>query len=155
MPINNKESLIYTALMCPFMVFVMSAYNIAFEVGLSPTIFNIAWGGLPLALITAFLLDRFVISNFAKQLAFKYVTPTTPKLHITILVSSLIVVGMVFFMSFYGAIMHAGFSEKLLPLWGLGILRNIIFALPFQLLIAGPVVRKIFRKLFPIGTVIA
>jgi hypothetical protein len=28
-------------------------------------------------------------------------------------------------------------------------------ALPFQLLIAGPLVRKVFRNLFPVGTILA
>lgn len=28
-------------------------------------------------------------------------------------------------------------------------------ALPFQFLIAGPLVRRVFRRLFPVGTVLA
>ena len=33
--------------------------------------------------------------------------------------------------------------------------RNFIMALPLQLLIAGPFIRGLFRKLFPEGTVLA
>ncbi|EAC5359893.1 DUF2798 domain-containing protein, partial [Listeria monocytogenes] len=31
--------------------------------------------------------------------------------------------------------------------------KNVIVALPLQLFIAGPIVRRVFRALFPIGTV--
>ena len=33
MPINKKESLIYTTLMCIFMVYFMSVYNIGIPIG--------------------------------------------------------------------------------------------------------------------------
>jgi len=43
MPINKKESLIYTTLMCIFMVYFMSVYNLMFQVGAaSPGIAKLA-----------------------------------------------------------------------------------------------------------------
>lgn len=39
MPINKKESLIYTTLMCIFMVYFMSVYNLMFQVGVSALAF--------------------------------------------------------------------------------------------------------------------
>lgn len=43
----------------------------------------------------------------------------------------------------------------MLPIiWLTNIPKNFIMALPFQLLIAGPLVRKIFRAAFPVGTVL-
>ena len=38
--------------------------------------------------------------------------------------------------------------------WLFNIPRNFVMALPLQLLIAGPLVRKVFRGLFPVGKVL-
>ena len=68
------------------------------------------------------------------------------------------VVPMVIIMSFYGA-MEAVISggagwDQLLLIWIFNIPRNFIMALPLQLLVAGPVIRGLFRRLFPEGTVL-
>ena len=63
---------------------------------------------------------------------------------------------MVFFMSFYGAVegcVRSGAWDRLLLNWLINIPRNFIMALPFQLLVAGPLVRTLFRRLFPVGCV--
>lgn len=72
MPINKKESLIYTTLMCIFMVYFMSVYNLMFQVGVSALAFQLAWNELPLALCVAFILDWFIVSGPAKGLAFRF-----------------------------------------------------------------------------------
>ena len=76
-----------------------------------------------------------------------------------IAVSCSMVVPMVIIMSFYGAMEAivsggAGWNQLLL-IWITNIPRNFIMALPLQLLIAGPFIRGLFRKLFPEGTVLA
>lgn len=38
-------------------------------------------------------------------------------------------------------------------IWLTNIPKNFIMALPFQLIIAGPLVRLVFRRAFPEGTV--
>ena len=62
------------------------------------------------------------------------------------------VVPMVIIMSFYGA-MEAVISrgagwDQLLLIWIFNIPRNFIMALPLQLLVAGPVIRGLFRDCF-------
>lgn len=42
MPINKKESLIYTTFMCFFMVYFMSVYNLMYEVGITAIAFQLA-----------------------------------------------------------------------------------------------------------------
>ena len=49
--------------------------------------------------------------------------------------------------------MHPNVNQGLLMTWLSNIGKNVVVALPLQLLIAGPIVRRLFRKLFPIGTV--
>lgn len=41
----------------------------------------------------------------------------------------------------------------ILLIWITNIPRNFVMALPFQLLVAGPLVRKVFRTAFPEGTI--
>ena len=60
------------------------------------------------------------------------------------------VVGMVLFMSMFGAIVSSGFTIAALKLYPLCILRNFIMALPLNLLIVSPIVRFLFNKIFPV-----
>ena len=67
------------------------------------------------------------------------------------------VVPMVLIMSLYGACegaVHTGDWAGVPLRWLLNIPRNFVMALPLQLLIAGPLVRKVFRTAFPMGTVL-
>ena len=50
--------------------------------------------------------------------------------------------------------MHGAWSQ-LLMIWLTNIPKNFIMALPFQLIVAGPLVRFIFRSAFPEGKVLA
>ena len=68
------------------------------------------------------------------------------------------VVPMVIIMSLYGAFEVAisqGMWNQIGIIWLTNIPKNFIVALPLQLLIAGPLVRKVFRTLFPEGKVLA
>lgn len=153
MPINKKESLIYTAMMCLFMVYFMSVYNLSYQMGLSVSTFQIAWNELPIAIIVAFILDWFVVSKPAKGIAFKFINNNTATWKKIVLISSFMVIGMVLFMSLFGAFMHPSDGMNTMQNWGTNILKNIIFALPLQLIIAGPIVRKLFRTFFPVGII--
>ena len=64
----------------------------------------------------------------------------------------------VFIMSLYGALegcVKSGNFGPLLIIWLTNIPKNFVMALPFQLIVAGPLVRKVFRGAFPEGTVLA
>lgn len=68
------------------------------------------------------------------------------------------VVPMVIIMSLYGAgegCFHTGMWSGIFMQWLHNIPFNFIMALPFQLIIAGPLVRFVFRKAFPVGTIAA
>ena len=65
---------------------------------------------------------------------------------------------MVIIMSLYGALEVAvsqGLWSQVGIIWLTNIPKNFVVALPLQLLIAGPLVRKVFRTLFPEGKVLA
>lgn len=159
MPKNNRESLIYTLMMCFVMVLWMSIYNVSLHNGeVSWTAVKVSWLGMPLAYCCALVLDWFVVSSPAKKIAFHLLPTSASPLKTVVTVSTCMVLPMVFFMSLYGTVetlSHTQEWNQLLLLWGKNSLKNVLMALPFQLLIAGPLVRKIFRRFFPEGTVLA
>ena len=161
MPQNKRESIIFTVMMCFVMVFWMSMYNVALNMGgLSIESIQAGWLGFPIAYIYAMCFDWFLVSKIAKWFSFRFIVkPTSKPLHIILSISSCMVVQMVIVMSFYGALElcfegHIGWDALVLT-WLTNIPKNFIMALPFQLLVAGPLVRKLFRKAFPEGKVLA
>lgn len=159
MPSNKRESFVYTIMMCFVMVFWMSLYNIYLHSGaFTLEVLKSAWLGLPLGYCCALLLDWFVVSGPAKKMAFKILPTFASPLRKVLTVSCCMVLPMVFFMSLYGAVevlSHTQNWSQLFIVWGVNILKNVVMALPFQLFIAGPLVRKVFRRIFPVGTILA
>ncbi|MDO4262113.1 MAG: DUF2798 domain-containing protein [Eubacteriales bacterium] len=160
MPQNKRESLIYTVMMCFMMVLWMSMYNVTLHMGaLSFETLQEGWLGFPFAYIYAMLFDWFLVSHLAKGFAFRFlVRPESPVLHKVLAVSCCMVIPMVIVMSLYGSLeacVKSGVWSLLLPTWISNIPKNMAMALPFQLLVAGPVVRRIFRSAFPEGKVLA
>lgn len=160
MPRNKRESLIYTFLMCFTMVLWMSIYNVALHSGaLSMDVLQDAWMGFPIAYIFAMLCDWFFVSKLAKGFAFRFlVTPgVSSPAKMVIAISSCMVVPMVIIMSFYGAAetcFKLGDWSAVVMIWLTNIPKNFIMALPFQLIIAGPLVRFVFRRAFPEGSIV-
>ena len=160
MPQNQRESLLYTVMMCFVMVLWMSVYNVALQYGtLNLEVLEKGWIGFPFAYIFGMCCDWFVASKIAKGVAFGYLLkPQDPALKKILCISGGMVVCMVILMSFYGACeaaFHTGAWGEIPWIWLRNIPRNFIMALPFQFLIAGPLVRRVFRRLFPVGTVLA
>lgn len=159
MPQNKRESLIYTVLMCFVMVLWMSIYNAALQYGkLDFEVLAAAWIGFPIAYVFAMCCDWFFVSKLAKGFAFGFLVKLEDSvLKKVVCVSFCMVVPMVLIMSLYGAVegaVHTGGWNGILSAWLFNIPRNFVMALPLQLLIAGPLVRKVFRGLFPVGKVL-
>lgn len=164
MPTNKRESLIFTFIMCFCMVLWMSIYNVALQHGgISGEVVADAWLGFPLAYVFAMCCDWFIASPLAKGFAFKHlVTPgKSSQLAMTLAVSTCMVFPMVIIMSLYGSFegmskMAGGILGNLnmLPMmWLTTIPKNFVMALPWNLIVAGPVARFLFRRAFPMGTV--
>ena len=116
------------------------------------------WLGFPIAYIFAMCCDWFFVSKIAKGFAFKYlVKPDSSVLRKVISVSCCMVVPMVIIMSLYGAVevsVEMGNFSNLLIIWLTNIPKNFVMALPYQLIIAGPLTRFVFRSAFPEGKVL-
>lgn len=159
MPSNKRESFVYTIMMCFVMVFWMSLYNIFLHSGaFTFEVLKSAWLGLPLGYCCALLLDWFIVSGPAKKIAFKLLPTFASPLRKILTISTCMVLPMVFFMSLYGTLEVLSQTHEwhlLFIIWVTNILKNLVMALPFQILIAGPLVRKVFRRVFPVGTITA
>lgn len=160
MPQNKRESFLYTVMMCFFMVLWMSLYNVTLHQGaLSAETWKEAWLGFPLAYICAMCLDWFLVSGLAKGVAFRFfIKESSSTMQKTIAISCCMVIPMVIAMSLYGALeaaVRSGSWGSLWRIWLTNIPKNFIMALPLQLFIAGPIIRKVFRSIFPEGKVLA
>nr|WP_321291719.1 DUF2798 domain-containing protein [uncultured Trichococcus sp.] len=160
MPQNRRESLIYTVLMCFFMIFWMSIYNVSREMGtLSLESVKVAWMGMPIAYAIGFICDWFIVSKIAKKIAFNYLlTPNSSQIRKVSTISCCMVIPMAILMSMFGAVellLRSGEWNNFLVIWLGNIIANLILALPLQLIVAGPIIRIIFRIVFPEGKIVA
>ncbi|MHC5248688.1 DUF2798 domain-containing protein [Enterococcus sp. LJL90] len=140
MPKTKLEGILFTTTMCLLMVTGMSAYNLAIHHSFS---WGALFGGLITGFIVAFILDVFIVGKIAKSVAFKLPINKEKMLHKILAISGCMVTGMVLCMSFYGVVYEQGFSENFLMMYLTAIGFNIIAALPLQLLIVGPISRKL------------
>jgi hypothetical protein len=149
MPTNKREEMVFTVLMCFTMVLVMTIYNEIRIFGFSDGVIAKSWLGFPLAYIVGMFLDWFIVSKFAHFMLHKLVKPGDKPIKFILTISISMVVGMVTFMSLFGAILAVGLSPLTFKVWMINIPYNFVVALPLQLLIAGPLVRFLFNKIFP------
>ncbi|WP_339220185.1 DUF2798 domain-containing protein [Paenibacillus sp. FSL H8-0332] len=149
---NKKEALIFTSMMCFCMVVFMSFYNVIIANGFNSRLFmDVAVGLLP-ALAVALFCDIVVVGRVAKGLAFKIVKPSAPQIRKVLTISCFMVCGMVILMSLYGTLAHFGFGDNFFRHYFSILGLNFICALPLQLLVAGPLTRFLFSRMFPVRT---
>lgn len=149
MPHNFKEELLFTGLMAGMMVLVMEAYNIALNDGISNGFISKVLLGYPIALLTAALFDLCFVGPIAKGIFFKFIF--SPKMEenpiwIALGISTLMVLGMVSCMSVFGIVIENGWSALNLGLFVTTWLKNLIVALPLQIIIVGPIARLLLTK---------
>lgn len=144
MPTNKKEGIIFTTLMCFLMVLGMSSYNLLLHQSFTLSALLI---GLVPGFVVAFILDVFVVGVYAKKLAFKLPINREKKWQAIIAISSLMVLGMVTFMSLFGVMMEIGFTSHLFSDYLMAWRMNFIAALPLQLLFVGPFSRMVLQKI--------
>lgn len=149
---TKLQKFIFTLMMCFCMVLGMTIYNMILNEGFHSNLLNNLLKEFWLGFMVALLLDIFIVGKLAKPIAFKIVKPNkeTKQIKIILAISSCMVIGMVLFMSMFGAIIAVGFNIGALKLYPLCIVRNFVVALPLNLLIVSPMVRFLFNKIFPV-----
>ncbi len=154
MPINKKEKLVYTFLMVTFMAIIMTTYYVVIAEGFSVESLKNAWLAFPLMFCVAFLCEWFIVANIAMGISYKVLKENDPLMKKILITAFLFVSGMVILMSFFGTAIFNGFTSDFFMLWIQAIPKNFALAFPLQVVLAGPFIGFVFRKLFPVGTIV-
>lgn len=147
LPSNKKEGIIFGLFMCFGMVLIMSVYNSALH-GFSSYSVEKALIQFVITFIVAFIAESFV-EPIAHKLARSLPYDQTKELNFIIVFAFCMVPMMVVIMSAYGTILTmitVGIEGSILTAYLKTVALNIIVALPSQLLIVGPISRKLFCK---------
>lgn len=150
MPTTKKESLFFGMMMCAGMVLIMTLYNLYINGLFSVITFKEGILDFAVGFVIAFCLDLLIVGPVAKKVAFKLPYDKSKKVNVIIAISTCMVVGMAFFMSFYGLLtvyLNNGLdADSFVTSYTSIFVKNIILAFPLQLIIMGPLVRYIFIK---------
>lgn len=152
MPKNRMQETIFTIMMVFVMVYAMICYNISIANGaVESFVFLAAFQELPIMMLVGFLLDTLIAGPLAKKQAFRVVTPGKSKpISVVMAISVFSILLMCPLMSFFAVILFkGGLNDGLFICWIRTVLINLPMAFFWQIFIAGPLVRNVFRKLFP------
>lgn len=147
---TKYQKFAFTLMMCFGMVLGMTIYNMLLNEGYSSQFFMHLLKDFWLGFFVALLIDVFIVGKIAKTIALKIVNPNkeTKQIKIILAISTCMVIGMVLFMSLYGAIIAVGFNTMALNIYPICVIRNFVMALPLNLLVISPLVRFVFTKIF-------
>lgn len=137
-------------MMCLGMVIVMTFYNVLLNGAGGPIHIKEIALELIIGFIIALLIEICIVGPCAKKLVFMLLFDKSKKINIIVAMTTAMVIGMVFFMSFYGMIMmylHGGLQgDSFVSMYFSIFIKNFILAYPLQLIIMGPLVRFLFGK---------
>lgn len=149
MPKTKFQSVIFTAITAWIMVYIMTLYNMVLASGnFENYTFLIALKGMWSEYVIIFLCAFFISSPVAKRFAFRIVKSGDRPIFIILTIQIFTVVCQVALASILGVYHGYGFTEQFVPNYLTTYCRNFIMALPVQLLIAGPIARRLFGLMF-------
>lgn len=151
MPKSLGQEILFTILMVFVMVYAMVCYNIALAMGgLSNSVFLLAFHELPIMMPIAFLLDLIIVGPIAKKITFSKFNPEqTNPVFIILSISISSVWLMCPLMSLAATILFkGGFQREMVSIWLQTTALNYPMAAFWQLLVAGPLVRRLFGLMF-------
>ena len=151
MPKSLGQEILFTILMVFVMVYAMVCYNIALAMGgLSNSVFLLAFHELPIMMPIAFLLDLIIVGPIAKKITFSKFNPEqTNPVFIILSISISSVWLMCPLMSLAATILFkGGFQKEMASIWLQTTALNYPMAAFWQLLVAGPLVRRLFGLMF-------
>ncbi|MGI6110009.1 MAG: DUF2798 domain-containing protein [Eubacteriaceae bacterium] len=150
MPKTKFQSVIFTLMMVLCMVYCMTCYTVAIGLGgITNQVFVIAIKEMWVEYVVVFVLIFFIITNIAKKLALRIITPGEDKpIYMILAMQSFTVCMIVPVITLFATFLHNGFTSEWLSSW----IQTAILCFPMayftQVFFAGPLVRLIFRTLF-------
>ena len=151
MPKNKFQEVIFTIIMVFFMVYAMICYNISLNVGgLNNSVFLSAFHELVIMGPIAFVLDFFIVSKLAFACANRMVDfRSCHPFSMILAISVASVAFMCPLMSLAATILFKNAGSQFISVWLQTTAFNFAMAFFWQLIYAGPIVRFIFRHIFP------
>ena len=150
MPKTKFQNVIFTLMMAFLMVYAMICYNISLNIGeMSNQVFLMAFHEMVIMWPIAFILEFFVVDNLAHKLAFRMVTPQDRPIVITLAISVMIICIMCPVMSLIATLLFKNAGSQFVAVWLQTTFMNFPVAFFWQLMYCGPLIRLIFRNLFP------
>ena len=151
MPKSLFQEIVFTVLMVFVMVYGMICYNIALATGgMSNEVFLMAFRELRIMGPLAFVLEFLLVGRLTKKVTFSLFDPA--KVHPLVITESISICTIWFMcplMSLAATLLFkGGFSSETVAKWFETTAINYPMATFWQLLFAGPVVRKIFGLIF-------
>ena len=140
MPKNKFQEVIFTIIMVFFMVYAMICYNIVLNTGaMTNSVF-----------LSAFVLDFFLVSKLAFACANRMVNfRNCHPFSMILAISVASVAFMCPLMSFFATLFFKHAGNQFIAVWLQTTFMNFPVAFFWQLIYAGPIVRFIFRHIFP------
>lgn len=150
MPKTKFQNVVFTLMMAFLMVYAMICYNISLNIGrMNNQIFLMAFHEMVIMWPVAFILEFFVVDNLAHKLAFRMVTPQDRPIVITLAISVMIICIMCPVMSLIATLLFKNAGSQFVAVWLQTTFMNFPVAFFLQLMYCGPLIRLIFRNLFP------
>ena len=151
MPKNKFQEVIFTIIMVFFMVYAMICYNIVLNTGaMTNQVFLSAFHELTFMGPIAFVLDFFIVSKLAFACASRMVDfHSCHPFSMILAISVASVAFMCPMMSFFATLFFKHAGNQFIAVWLQTTFMNFPVAFFWQLIYAGPIVRFIFRHIFP------
>jgi len=151
MPKTKFQSIIFTAIMAFCMVYCMTVYTIALKFGaLNYQVLGLAVKEMWLEYIVVFCLIFFVITGTAKKLAFRIINPADSKpIFVILAIQCFTVCQIVPVITLFATLIHNGISVNWFCQWIQLAVTCFPMALCLQIFFVGPLVRTLFRTIFP------
>lgn len=150
MPKTKFQSIIFTAIMVFCMVFCMTCYTIAMNLGgFSYQVFLHAIREMWVEYMVVYVLIFFAITKLAQKLAFRIVNPQEDnRMFLILAIQSFTVCLIVPAITLFATFFHHGFSGAWFVQWLQLMIQCFPVALCLQIFFVGPFVRLVFRTLF-------
>lgn len=151
MPKNKFQEVIFTIIMVFVMVYAMICYNIVLNTGaMTNQVFLSAFHELTFMGPIAFVLDFFIVSKLAFACANRMVDfRSCHPFSMILAISVASVAFMCPMMSFFATLFFKHAGNQFIAVWLQTTFMNFPVAFFWQLIYAGPIVRFIFRHIFP------
>ena len=151
MPKNKFQEVIFTIIMVFFMAYAMICYNIVLNTGaMTNQVFLSAFHELTFMGPIAFVLDFFIVSKLAFACANRMVDfRSCHPFSMILAISVASVAFMCPMMSFFATLFFKHAGNQFIAIWLQTTFMNFPVAFFWQLIYAGPIVRFIFRHIFP------